>query len=90
MTTDQIKSLTETQKIVCSLLAYECFYKHMNEKINDAVHRARIQTAEHACALFKVPDVIIWDIRHGKVKGLQNLNKLTGVQVFGSDYEFKF
>ena len=80
-------TLNPNQVTACSLLAYQCFVKHHREK-PDPADSARIQVAEHNCALFNVPFEIQFAIRSGQIKDLPNLNKLSGGN-YQNDYQFE-
>jgi hypothetical protein len=77
--------LKPAQITALSLLAYYCFNKYNSAGPNH--EEAAIQTAEHACNLFKVPYIVQQTVKAGYIKGLPNLGRLSG-GTYSQDYDF--
>ena len=80
--------LNETQKKVLAVLAYYCFtYHYATDAAKENLHHS-IGAANFAAAHAGIKDEILFQVRSGKIKGLQNLNRIGSVQLFETDYEF--
>ncbi len=85
MKAELINSLTEPQKKIAGLLAYNCFNKHTSNTPEE--WRSAINTSRHACSLIGIPDEIILTILSGYVEGLPNPARLSGGN-FKENYSF--
>jgi hypothetical protein len=90
MTTEQLSQLKnggagkEVSFQIASLLAYHCLRHHHDKNVGVDGMRC----ASWACQLALIPDEIILDIKEGKIKGLQNFNRLAAIQHYNEDYKF--
>lgn len=73
---------------LASMLAYYTLHYHWVKPNEKEGARKAMMAAEHACILAGINDLDCFAIREGKFKGLQNLNKLSGVVKFEHDYYF--
>jgi hypothetical protein len=78
--------LKPEQLKVCALFAFYLFNHHNTEPHQRTGYGGgEIAAARHACGLFNVPNETVWQIEDGMIKGLPNLNRLSGGE-FTTDY----